>query len=115
MNLYDIAIAKKLSGGGGGGGGDFTTATLTIISDGRKVDASLPMPVDAGTWGPDQPAFLWTFPQELVNGTYTIVLFKGALYVPMTIEGTEWTTDGNITELGEGEFLITGNCTIEFK
>lgn len=31
MNLYDIAIAKKLSGGGGGGGGgDFYTAEATL-------------------------------------------------------------------------------------
>lgn len=114
----DTITAEKLNymeNGISGGGGDFTTATLTIISDGRKVDAALPMPVEAGTWDPEQPAFLWTFPQELGNGTYTIVLFKGALHVPMTIEGTEWTTEGNITEMGEGEFLITGDCTIEFK
>ena len=32
MNLYDIAIARKLSGGGGGGGSsDFTKAEVTII------------------------------------------------------------------------------------
>lgn len=30
MNLYDIAIAKKLSGGGGGGSSDFSTAEVTL-------------------------------------------------------------------------------------
>lgn len=29
MNLYDVAIAKKLSGGGGGGGNPNTTQTIT--------------------------------------------------------------------------------------
>lgn len=33
MNLYDIAIAKKLSGGGGGGGSNFKIANVTIISN----------------------------------------------------------------------------------
>ena len=34
MNLYDIAIARKLSGGGGGGGSsDFSTAEVTITNN----------------------------------------------------------------------------------
>ena len=34
MDLYDIAVARKLSGGSGGGGGgssDFSTAQVTVV------------------------------------------------------------------------------------
>lgn len=35
MDLFDIAVARKLSGGGGGGGGsDFSTATVTMSCNG---------------------------------------------------------------------------------
>ncbi len=38
VNLFDIAVAKKLSGGGGGGGGNgYYTATLT---EGGTIDVS---------------------------------------------------------------------------
>ena len=34
MNLYDIAVARKLSGGGGGGeSSDFSTAEVTIVNN----------------------------------------------------------------------------------
>lgn len=34
MNLYDIAIARKLSGGGGGGGSsDFDKAIITVVNN----------------------------------------------------------------------------------
>lgn len=39
MDLFELAVARKLSGGGGGGGGssDFSTATVTItLNDGTK-------------------------------------------------------------------------------
>lgn len=41
MDLYDIAIAKKLSGSGGGGGGssDFSTAKVTIPSNEEPTQA----------------------------------------------------------------------------
>ena len=33
MNLYDIAVARKLSSGGGGGSSDFYQATITFVNN----------------------------------------------------------------------------------
>ena len=31
MDLFDVVIARKLSGGGGGGSSDFSTASVTFV------------------------------------------------------------------------------------
>lgn len=39
MDLYDIAIARKLSGGGGGGGSsDFSKAIVNVIGNDKTID-----------------------------------------------------------------------------
>lgn len=55
MNLYDIAIAKKLSGGGGGGGGG-SSYTL-IASTEAEVSTSSTSPIDVTTISLDNSDF----------------------------------------------------------
>lgn len=110
MDLYDIAIARKLSGGGGGGGGgdsDFSTAQVTFngvpavnlylanVSGQMPVDAAVPM-------------------VQLVEPTVnaiTAVLYKGAA-IMMTLGAMTAELSGNIQHMGGTIYLITGDCTI---
>ena len=105
MDLYDIAVARKLSSGGGGGGSsDFSTAEVTIT--GNNVDTCLPFCIDQG----DMTA-LFVVRQTYFPGTYEIALWKGAalieIYNNATIE-----TSGDIEDMSGGMYLITGDCTI---
>lgn len=101
MDLYDIAVARKLSGGSGGGGGnsDFSTAEVTIIPP-------VPMPV-VGFWIVDDEfgdtaIFIGT-------STHTAILYKGqqVLYfddAPSAVSGA--------AEIVDTSVLVKGDCTI---
>lgn len=105
-DLFDVVVARKLSGGGGGGGSsDFSTAQVTISGD-NNADTCLPFCIDQG----DMTA-LFNVRQTYYPGTYEIALWKGAslieIYNKATVE-----TSGNIEDFGGGMYLITGDCTI---
>lgn len=105
MDLFDIAVARKLSGGGGGGGGgdsDFSTATVTIV--GGTVNCGLPYLInDFGLQG------IFVIPQGYPEGSHTIALWHGACIVE--IQGN-LSVSGSIEDFGGGMYLITGDCTI---
>ena len=103
MDLYDIAVACKLSGGGGGGGSsDFSTATVTIV--GGTVHSCLPYLInDFGLEG------LFVITQGYREGSHTIALWHGACIVELT---GNLSISGSIEDMGEGMYLITGDCTI---
>lgn len=110
MNLYDIAIARKLLGGGGGGSSDFTTAKLTL-DDYANIPLAVSMCADNFGLGIDTIS-----PLISQSGTYDVVLYKGnALALNLgSMVGAETTVtvSGNATNMGDGAILITGDCTI---
>ena len=102
MDLYDVIVAKKLSGGGGGGSSDFSTATVTIV--GGVVQGGLPYLInDVGLEG------LFVMAQGYPEGSHTIALWHGACIVELN---GSLTVSGNIEDMGEGMYIITGDCTI---
>lgn len=105
MNLYDIAIARKLSGGGGGSS-DFSTAEVTITLSGSQPMIMLPHTTEMG-------AFEGSFGLVQNNGTYSVILYKGlALGLPNN-PSIQPTLSGDITVV-DGMLLITGNGTITY-
>lgn len=106
MDLFDVILAKKMTGGsgGGGGGGDFSTAEVTVNGDLSIYDCILPYCADVGAGD-----MLYCAPYPFANDTYAIALYKGQCAV--VIEGVA-SVSGNITSMGNNYYLITGDCTI---
>lgn len=121
MNLFDIIIARKLSGGGGGGGVNLQTATLTMVGGNDTTVINLSPHLDEST------GYLENKYAPL-TGSYTIPLFKaeggGGTYstdIWANGEQISVSTSGDITieeeqdpETGEYTYFatITGDCTI---
>lgn len=104
-DLFDIAIAEKLAGGGGGGGSsDFSTATITVVG---KLNAAIPyvMTTEMGA-----PFDTLVSVQQTIQGGVQVPLYKGALIIEILVDGV--TVSGNIENLGDSMYLITGDCTI---
>lgn len=113
MDLYDVIVAKKLSGGGGGGSSDFSTATVTLICNAtNEVTCGLAIVKEA------MPPFV---PQDgieslltLYDGdefTYTAVLYKGVCYFA-AMNATALSGTGNVQDITQFGATITGDCTI---
>lgn len=108
MDLYDIAIAKKLSSSGGGGGSsDFSTAEVTVICNAESAS------IDSGWW------IVNNMPKSFVNideGTTNleIVLYKGDN--GCAVSGGSVSVSGDATAtptpFGTVDVTITGDCTI---
>lgn len=122
MDLYDIAIAKKLSGSGGGGGGssDFSTVTVTLIRDsedpaggGQLNNASIIY--DGQIIGYDQLVF-----SSSADETVELVLYKGSFVSSVAAMGLSASGDIVLTntEVIDGwtfaDCVITGDCTIHY-
>ena len=105
MDLYDIAIARKLSGGGGGDSGGFSTANLTI--SGGDLNAVVPCMADDGI------EMAMTFE----GSEYEVVLWNGVLYFScLDDEPPTVSISGDITYDSETwMFTITGDCTINVE
>ena len=107
--LY-LAIAAK-----GGGGGDFSTATLEVVNNTSDEYVNFPLVF---------PMIIEYDGQRLIGaasgcpgGTYVIPLCKdGALMWFSFSPEYSFTYDGNIEyDEDEGEFLITGDCSLTFS
>lgn len=108
MDLFDIAVAKKLSGsGGGGGGGDLSTAEVKFIVSEGGVRTNFAF-ID-----PEYNDIEILTPSlDVGEVTYTLPLYKNGQYINIAIaSGTTPTLTGDITYDGNG-FSITGNGTI---
>lgn len=128
MNLYDIAIAKNLSGGGGGGGGgDASIATVTF-------DVTAQQGYEVGWWcitgiytpplGDDNDSKyrMNEFASETSN-VFPLIMYKGIVYFG-TFEFYDPVHDvglylenpvlfGGITyDDDTGRYIVTGDCTI---
>ena len=108
MNLYDIAIARKLSSGGGGG--DYTTANVTVSVSTDTDAVILPVPIDME--GQSGLAVLYVSKNN--QGVYPVTMYKGLANGGMRWLGTTptITTTGAITYNSDYGFIITGDGTI---
>lgn len=111
MNLYDIAIARKLSGGGGGGSSDFTTATVTFVVSA----ADYPDWIGACAEGAN-PVCMSDHAEGTIkgeNGTKTVILYKGYTFIrPEWNAGLTISVSGNASKDIYDNVTITGDCTI---
>ena len=113
MDLFDIAVARKLSSGGGGGGSsDFSMANVTVTNSTPAMEwIGVINPIDEA----DSHALGVDF--EIIQGTneFQCVLYKGLGWIDMLTfsqHGLTITVSGNATYNGEGQIDVTGDCTI---
>ena len=106
MDLYDVAVARKLSSGGGGGSSDFSTAEVTIINNsGGSVQCAIPFVLVDNN-------MIYT-QMQLATGfehTTIIPLYKSTTRICLFSKGIE--VSGNITDIDGIVFEVTGDCTI---
>ena len=108
MDLFDIAVAKKLSGGGGGGGGgdsDFSTAQVTISNSGSFKPCAIPF-INEG----QEVCMAIT---DIMGGDisiFVIPLYKGKAVI--YIESENISVTGAVEDLGGGYLMVTGDGTI---
>lgn len=95
----------------GGGSSDFTTAEVTVIGT-TKNSFAMPFAIEEGALGEGSPACIYAPPMGWDSGTYTVVLYKGSTVVEFF---DDVTTSGNITNLFDATYVVTGDCTITFN
>lgn len=104
----DVNILGVVGTYEGSGGGSFTPATLTIINQ-TGVNVSLYAPLFAENGG--------TYGVEAADtGTYVVVI--GGLGAMLQIPDPNYTisvVDGDITSVGTGKYLMTGNGTLKIE
>lgn len=114
-DLFDIAVAKKLSGGGGGGGGDLSKATVTLV-DSDGIGAVIKGAFCIDTAGTSSPSDDCTFPMCFTDEfeSVGIALYKGTAVIDaggILDEGATFAVSGSAT--ADGFYIIvTGDCTI---
>ena len=116
MDLFDIAVARTLSGGGGGGGGgdsDFSTATMTVINPNWKLP-SIHAPVCIDVLEEDFYMSAGDFTPGDGTTTRKIILYKGlsSIYIDKRGETMSFSVSGNIEDDGDGYYYVSGDCTI---
>ena len=101
-------VKGMLNAEGGGGSSDFSTATMTVVnnSDG-SLSVECPFIIDMGEF--EIPlAIISVDPHD--TSVWDIILYKGKTGAVTVTSGV--TVSGNITDMGEGSYLVTGDCTI---
>ena len=109
MDLYDVAVARKLSSGGGGGGGssDFSTAEVMLRNESPKSGMSIIIPIIA-----EDNIELIRGINTSFGAVFNVPLFKGEC-VGYSEDAGGFTYTGDITRNGT-DIIITGNGTITF-
>lgn len=113
MDLFDIAIAKKLSGGGGGGGSsDFSTAKVTFVCTNPTWGYYANVPV----CDDDIPAFAIRNFQVTDPVTVTVPMYKGQGRFPLGFlqdaVGIPTASGGVAVSMETFSFIVTGDGTI---
>lgn len=125
MNLYDIAIARKLSGGGGGSS-DFSTATI-VLDTTNQTSKTITLMGGADLF------LVWTenviFACDMIatdeHNQITVPLMNGQCFIGRFIALTtdqsmmslfDVTTEGGIEySMDENAYIVTGDGTIHGK
>ena len=112
MDLYDVAVARKLSSGGGGGSSDFSTAEVTVTDQRISCTFALYVDLPPEIGLPADGAITVVRSEPVEAGVANVPLYKGGALAIFTTNAGTIITSGDITELGEGTYFITGDCTI---
>lgn len=113
MNLYDIAVARKLSGGGGGGSSDFSGAEVTIVTAiNEEIEISVVYVTEESFGIPYEHFDKYYYMEASMSpATITVPLYKGKADC---FVGGNYTVsvsgDASINEMHT--ITITGDCTI---
>lgn len=115
-DLFDVVVARKLSGGGGGGSSDFSTAEVTFVNQTESFIYDFLMPCVEGT---DTEYVIPNAAGALVDldasntKTYTAILYKGicSLSYPSNTSMT-FSITGSAEKISDGVVSVTGDCTI---
>lgn len=109
MDLYDIAVARKLSSGGGGGSSDFSTAEVSIQSTSFEMLEGAVANYNPKTGYSSAGAFYIGTTSE----TFNIILYNGKAIIGRDTTGGTVQTSGDIEyDSGNNVFTITGDGTI---
>ena len=149
MDLFDIAVARKLAGGGGGGGGvtveplsvtenatytaptgkayspvtvnvsgggggDFSTAQFNVVNN-DTTSAYVLYVANAISVSEDgyYSAHYDMYADPGGTTTATVILFKGQALLNASNIGTRTISiSGNIIDVEDGLFIITGDCSL---
>ena len=104
-----LALADYVSGGGGGSS-DFTTAHVTATGTNFSISDGI---FNVCTYM-EEEGISASFPRSVGSGhsiEFDVVLYKGAAAL-MTDPNNITATSGAIQQMGEGVYLITGDCSI---
>lgn len=115
MDLVEMLFNNAMIAEGGGGGGDLTTATMTIVNN-RSDDLQM-VPLNGSfalTDGEESASF---YEVSATKGTpieASVILYKGkgAVFLNVSPSTINVTLDGDITSIGDGMYLVTGDCTL---
>ena len=120
MDLYDIAIARKLSGGSGGGGGssDLSSAEVTLIPALENAQVSLYDPgFEEEPWG--YHCFHIETGQLVAGGPtafgepVTITLYYTGESLTLQVSTTYVSSTGDVVyNSDDNTVTITGDCSI---
>lgn len=108
-NTNRAVLGDMLDSFAGGGGGDLTTATLTLNG---SAYIQAPMCQDIRESGAPIDYALIPFNDEYSSGSYIMALYKGAAIIMLTMHDGTITTSGDIQNISNGVYLVTGDCTI---
>ena len=119
-DLFDIVIAKKLSGGGGGGSSDFSTATVTLVCDASLLQyVTIIGGVCVESYpsaGITEPTMICSINPSLIGLEYKATLYKGSTMWVAHVPSEMISVSGDITASAMGGdetmLLITGDGTI---
>lgn len=114
MDLVEMLFNNAMNAEGGGGG-DLSTATMTIVNN-RSDDLDM-VPLSGSfalTDGEESASF---YEISVTKGTpveASVILYKGkgAMFLDVNPSTINVTLDGDITSIGEGVYLVTGDCTL---
>lgn len=114
MDLFDIAVAKKLSGGGGGGGGgdsDFSIAQVTVSLNSQYADYYGAITGNFAEIGVGECTQNGVSCEQGVN-VITAVLYKGKAVANVDTDGTVKITGSARFASDHYTIIISGDCTI---
>ena len=111
-DLFDVVVARKLSGGGGGSS-DFSTATVTVTNNilTNGVEINIPIAFE------DEPSFASAiaFIEPSQTITMSVILFKGLAFANYSSDAPNIdveVTGDIVVDSQYQELQITGNGTI---
>ena len=115
MNINDFILAGKLAGsGGGGGGGGANTANITFRN---SSSATIDVIGAFNTIGGASEGITRLFPNEPYAQSVFMSQNGADLYINSTQipQNYSVTVSGDITDDGDGYYVVTGDGEIEIK